>query len=40
MGVIMEKITPDGKVAIIIESFLSNNIAELGRRHVVPVSNF
>jgi len=36
----MEKFTADEKVAIVMESFTSNNIAELCRRHGVSVSNF
>ena len=36
----MEKFTADEKVAIVIESFTANNIAELCRRHGVSVSNF
>ena len=33
-------LTTDGKVAIVMESFTANNIAELCRRHGVSVSNF
>ena len=36
----MEKFTADEKVAIVMESFTANNIAELCRRHGVSVSNF
>ena len=36
----MEKFTADEKVAIVLESFTSNNIAELCRWHGVSVSNF
>ena len=36
----MEKFTVDEKVAIVMESFTANNIAELCRRHGVSVSNF
>ena len=36
----MEKFTADEKVAVVMESFTANNIAELCRRHGVSVSNF
>ena len=36
----MEKFTADEKVAIVMELFTVNNIAELCRRHGVSVSNF
>ena len=36
----MEKFTADEKVAIVMESFTSNNIAELCRRHGVSVASF
>ena len=35
----MEKFTADEKVAILMESFTSNNIAKLCRRYGVSVSN-
>ena len=36
----MEKFTADENVAIVMESFTSNNIAELCRRHVVSIASF
>ena len=36
----MEKFTADEKVAIVMESFTANNIAELCRRHGVSGANF
>ena len=36
----MEKFTADEKVAIVMESFTSNNIAELCRRHGVSIVSF
>ena len=36
----MEKFTADEKVAIVMESFTTNNISDLCRRHGVLVSNF
>ena len=36
----MEKFTADEKVAIVMESFTSNNISELCRRHGVSVASF
>ena len=36
----MEKFTADEKVAIVMESFTANNIAELCRRHGVSVASF
>ncbi len=36
----MEKFTADEKVAIVMESFTANNIAELCRRHGVSIASF
>ena len=36
----MEKFTADEKVAIVMESFTSDNIAELCRRHGVSIASF
>jgi transposase-like protein len=36
----MEKFTADEKVAIVMESFTANNIADLCRRHGVSVASF
>ena len=36
----MERFTADEKVAIVMESFTSNNIAELCRRHGVSLASF
>ncbi len=36
----MEKFTADEKVAIVMESFTANIIAEPYRRHGISVSNF
>jgi len=36
----MEKFTVDEEIAIVMESFKSNNITELCRRYGVSISNF